>query len=341
MMKIIANLKSNRHFTIYLILFCDLGLSLFWLKGQLGIKLSLTILAFLVVYLINKLVKNNLNQISDLNEQVLRIQSEVESLIKTSQELNTTIVDQTSSLQMATSAVEEINATVSANTENAKQSVSFTEETLAKTNRGQEVVQAMRSAISEINDSNNEVIEQIETTNKEIENIVKIINQIGTKTEVINEIVFQTKLLSFNASVEAARAGEAGKGFAVVAEEVGKLAVMSGGAATDISTMLNESIKTVERIVLNSRNKMSQLVLIGKEKVRSGISISEECSSVLTEINESVSSVSNMISSISSSTEEQKYGIEEVNRVLKDLDQVTNLNAKNSENLTQKLSSLI
>ncbi|MBC7465119.1 MAG: hypothetical protein H7256_03945 [Bdellovibrio sp.] len=48
--------------------------------------------------------------------------------------------------------------------------------------------------------------------------------EIGNKTKVINDIVFQTKLLSFNASVEAARAGEHGKGFAVVAEEVGKLA---------------------------------------------------------------------------------------------------------------------
>ncbi len=50
---------------------------------------------------------------------------------------------------------------------------------------------------------------------------------IGDKTKVINDIVFQTKRLSFNASVEAARAGEHGKGFAVVAEEVGNLAQMS------------------------------------------------------------------------------------------------------------------
>ena len=40
----------------------------------------------------------------------------------------------------------------------------------------------------------------------------------GRGIAVINDIVFQTKLLSFNASVEAARAGESGKGFAVVAE---------------------------------------------------------------------------------------------------------------------------
>lgn len=46
------------------------------------------------------------------------------------------------------------------------------------------------------------------------------------KRKVINQIVFQTKLLSFYASVEVARAGESDKGFAVVAEEVGNLATM-------------------------------------------------------------------------------------------------------------------
>ena len=49
--------------------------------------------------------------------------------------------------------------------------------------------------------------------------VLEIIKTIEDKTKVINDIVFQTKLLSFNASVEAARAGEAGKGFAVVASK--------------------------------------------------------------------------------------------------------------------------
>ena len=41
-----------------------------------------------------------------------------------------------------------------------------------------------------------------------MQEVVQIINQISDKTGVIDDIVFQTKLLSFNASVEAARAGE-------------------------------------------------------------------------------------------------------------------------------------
>ncbi|MCX7978832.1 MAG: methyl-accepting chemotaxis protein, partial [Bdellovibrionaceae bacterium] len=80
---------------------------------------------------------------------------------------------------------------------------------------------------------------------QELEAAMGVIRQVAKKTEVINEIVFQTKLLSFNASVEAARAGEAGKGFAVVAEEVGKLAKMSGDAATEISQIVEKGLSAV------------------------------------------------------------------------------------------------
>ena len=72
-----------------------------------------------------------------------------------------------------------------------------------------------------------------------------LISEIGNKTKVINDIVFQTKLLSFNASVEAARAGEHGKGFSVVAEEVGNLAHMSGNSAKEITQLLESSINRV------------------------------------------------------------------------------------------------
>lgn len=94
----------------------------------------------------------------------------------------------------------------------------------------------------EIDSSNKELVKEIERNNTELTKITNMISEINEKTQVINDIVFQTKLLSFNASVEVVRAGEHGKGFAVVAEEVGNLASMSGKASLDISEMLETSI---------------------------------------------------------------------------------------------------
>src|SRR3954468_23516662 len=93
-------------------------------------------------------------------------------------------------------------------------------------------VQRLQSAMAAIKESN-DLLNDLKTSFQAIQN----------KTRVINDIVFKTKLLSFNASIEAARAGQYGKGFSVVAEEVGRLAQTSGKAAKEIEALLSESRK--------------------------------------------------------------------------------------------------
>jgi methyl-accepting chemotaxis protein len=69
---------------------------------------------------------------------------------------------------------------------------------------------------------------------------------IGDVTTVVGDIGRQTNLLALNASIEAARAGEAGRGFAVVAEEVGKLAMQSGGSVGRIEVLVREMADRIE-----------------------------------------------------------------------------------------------
>ncbi|MDO9184173.1 MAG: methyl-accepting chemotaxis protein [Bacteriovorax sp.] len=247
-----------------------------------------------------------------------------------SEELSQATTEQAASLQETSSSIEEISSMINANTSNAKQSSVVSEQSLNSAQRGKQVVDHMIKAISDINSSNIGIMDQINETNQEIENIVKIINEIGSKTKVINDIVFQTKLLSFNASVEAARAGEQGKGFAVVAEEVGNLAAMSGAAALEITSMLDGSIKKVEGIVRDSKEKIGKLILTGKEKVDIGTRIAHECEDVLNEIVSSVASASKMVAEISTASQEQAQGVHEITKAIAQLDQVTQQNTANS-----------
>jgi methyl-accepting chemotaxis protein len=276
---------------------------------------------------ISKSLKTISSNLSDTGQQVSLAATHIAT---SSESLSQATSEQAASLQETSSSIEEISSMINANNENAKQSSAVSAQSLGTAERGQKIVDHMIKAISEIDTSNNGIMVQIDETNREIENIVKIINDIGNKTKVINDIVFQTKLLSFNASVEAARAGEQGKGFAVVAEEVGNLASMSGAAALEITNMLDESIKTVEVIVRNSKEKIGKLIKDGKEKVETGTRVAYECEGVLNEIVLSVASVSKMISEISTASQEQAQGVHEITKAIAQLDHVTQQNAANS-----------
>ncbi len=244
-----------------------------------------------------------------------------------SEGLSQASVEQAASLQETSSSIEEISAMISSNTQSAVVSAKESEQSLFHAERGKKVVEEMIGAISKINTSNNHIMDQINTSNQEIEEIIKLISEIGSKTKVINDIVFQTKLLSFNASVEAARAGENGKGFAVVAEEVGNLAAMSGSASIEISSMLEKSIQRVESIIQNSKEKIGRLVVEGKMNVDNGTRVAHECGVVLDGIVKSVATVSNSLAEISTASQEQSQGVREVTKAVSQLDQVTQENS--------------
>jgi methyl-accepting chemotaxis protein len=247
-------------------------------------------------------------------------------IASSSNELSEASARQASALQQTVAAIDEINAMVNKNAETAKLSADVSNASEASAITGKNTVQGMVQAISHISDANTAMMNEINHSNEEISEIVKVIAEIGNKTKVINDIVFQTKLLSFNASVEAARAGEHGKGFAVVAEEVGNLAQMSGNAAKEISSMLDSSIQKVERIVEQSKTKVSSLMQTGKETVDSGIRTAQDCGRVLDDILANVTRVNQMVVEISTASQEQAMGVQEVTKAMNQLDQVTQQN---------------
>lgn len=286
------------------------------------------ILCFAICIFIASQLVTVLSTVSnELNSSSIEVSAAAEQIASSSEQLSQATVEQASSLEETSSSIQEMSSMVAKTSENAIQASKVSAESQQNAVKGKEVIQDMILTISEITDSNDHIMAQIDQSNKEISEIVKVIAEIGEKTKVINDIVFQTKLLSFNASVEAARAGENGKGFAVVAEEVGNLAQMSGKAAGEISAMLDNSIKKVEGIVSDTKIKVERLVNEGKLKVDKGTHVARECGNVLEEIFISISNVSVMANEIAVSSQEQSLGVSEITKAMNQINVATQQNA--------------
>ena len=215
--------------------------------------------------------------------------------------------------------------------DNASKSKEVSRRSYEFAERGKSSIQEMMSALTVISQGNDVVVSEVEAGNSKIAEIIKLIEEIGQKTKVINDIVFQTKLLSFNASVEAARAGEHGKGFAVVAEEIGSLAQMSGSAATEISALLDSSVQRVDQIVVETKTNVNRSVQEGKQSVVFGTDIAKRCHDLLDEILDSTKEVDGMVSQSAASAAQQTQGVTEITRAMSQLNAATVQNTTSAQ----------
>jgi methyl-accepting chemotaxis protein len=143
-----------------------------------------------------------------------------------------------------------------------------------------------------------QVVETMDGINSSSKKIVDIIG-------VIDSIAFQTNILALNAAVEAARAGEQGRGFAVVATEVRSLAQRSAAAAKEIKTLIGDSV----------------------DKVEAGSKLVEQAGNTMDEVVASIRQVTDMMGEITAASSEQSDGIELVNQVILQMDEMTQQNA--------------
>jgi methyl-accepting chemotaxis protein len=140
-----------------------------------------------------------------------------------------------------------------------------------------------------------EAMARIEESSRKISDIIG----------VIDEIARQTNLLALNAAVEAARAGEAGRGFAVVASEVRSLAQRSSQAAKDIKELITNSTG----------------------QVRDGVELVNQAGGALNDIAASIKQVAELIGDIAHASVEQSTGLEQINKALAQMDEVTQKNS--------------
>ncbi len=226
-----------------------------------------------------------------IRETISNIKRSAHEVTNASAEISTSTTDLSQRTEEQAASLEETSASM--------EEISSTVKTNAENAR-----KASDSAANtqKVADRGGEVVAQaVQAMAKIEESSRKISDIIG----VIDEIARQTNLLALNAAVEAARAGEAGRGFAVVASEVRSLAQRSSQAAKDIKDLIT--------------NSNSQVI--------DGVELVNRAGASLGEIVESIKSVAYIISDIASASNEQSTGIEQINKALTQMDEVTQQNS--------------
>lgn len=251
-----------------------------------------------------------------------------------------------SSIEEITANIEEISAdvdNVSSISEVQNADVASMKEKLSGLS---EVILQMGKIINDSLDATKDITlkaQKGEVSLKEMEqNVVKIRESSQEMTNIvgiINDISDQINLLSLNAAIEAARAGDAGRSFAVVADEISKLADKTASSIKEIKTLITanenetqkginvikDTVEIISKIVtgVNAINtKITDLVLYRDKQTETNLSVTG-----------SIENLKERSGNIASAAFEQKNGINEILKLISEINEISISNATGAEEL--------
>jgi methyl-accepting chemotaxis protein len=292
-----------------------------------GVTASLLGCAGLGVF-VSKGIRGRLQALTDQMQSISKsLATESMHIAAGSQKLSESVDQQSTAVQETSATLDEIHSMVQKNSSNAFSCQEQSRTSRSSVDRGQTIVRDMLAAMDKIAGSNQTIVNHLGRSGQEMRDVTRLIEDIGAKTLVIHDIVFQTRLLSFNASVEAARAGDHGRGFAVVAEEIGALAKMSGAAAKEISGILSRSLKNVEDLINRSLGDAQKAMEESSTLIKEGETQARQCTAAFDEILSQVESLDQFIGHIVQASQEQTKGVGEISKAMNEINSAASQNS--------------
>lgn len=276
--------------------------------------------------LLSEMSGGNFDVGTDMSERYVGdYHSLITSLQRLRDNLSSTLFQINQSAEQVSTGAEQVSSGAQGLSQGATEQASAIEELAATINEISASINKNAGSAVEASDKANAMGRQVKESNSRMQEMLAAMSDIrGSSSEIgkiiktIEDIAFQTNILALNAAVEAARAGEAGKGFAVVADEVRNLAGKSAEASKNTSSLIEGSLRSVERgtRIADDTAKSLDAVAAGAAEVLeiiNEISVSgREQAEAIVQITQGVDQISSVIQTNSATAEESAAASEEL-----------------------------
>ena len=278
-----------------------------------------------------KEVSNNastINKIVDLtNQRMSRLGEEIDGVSATTEELSAGMEETAASVQEMNAASNEIERASENIAENAKEGA-LEAEKISKT------ANELNKSFTVSQESAYRIFEEVKISLEEALERSKAAEQISILADSILEITSQTNLLALNAAIEAARAGEAGKGFAVVADEIRKLAENSKNTVTEIQSITQTVLSSVNDLSSSSK---SLLDFMNNDVVKDyGMMLQ-----ATKQYKKDAEFVNGLVENLSATAEMLLVSIQSTVKALDEVSAATNEGAEGTSNIAQQTSNVV
>jgi methyl-accepting chemotaxis protein len=297
-------------------------------EGDLSIRIELD-----VNDEIGKLA-NEFNKFLDkLHSIIAKLSGSAESLLSSSQSVSdemgicqTGITQQRNETEQAATAINQMAATSTEVASSAESTLAYIQTASVSIQSGEQAVNSTTKDIHNLADNINNAVTCTKDLSQKSSDVAAILTSIHAITD-------QTNLLALNAAIEAARAGEHGRGFSVVAEEVRALATRTHQSTDEIQGIiiaLQSAAAEAEEMLEKSNQQVLQCV---KE-----VTAVDES---FTAITQAIGDIDGQMAQVASAMEEQAVTIDEINRNITQVNDISFNNLQSIESTSSNSNDLL
>jgi methyl-accepting chemotaxis protein len=244
----------------------------------------------------------------ELMDKMLDTARQMEGAVKRglaeSREQASMALEQSTTIHEVSVTAEEVAATGRSISERIQGVARLSKETLQSCHRGQESAQRAGRAIDQLE-------EHQSSLQQELESLLQRSSRIQDIVSLIDGVAEQIDMLALNAALEAAGAGEAGMRFSVVAKETKRLAAQTVQAVSEVRVII-QAIQSAVNEFQRKHGQALEAIEMQSGRVR-------DTGTALVEIVDRMESTAGAAEKIRLGSSEQAYALEEVQKILSEL----------------------